>query len=129
MIGPLFTINASNIGHAAIAAASRPIPQDEPVTIKLASHAASGDNELYVEVRSAGGFARDIRIGEGEVGSILSIKAYDACRAACQAFIDDRAEHVRTAVLDAQAHSDRFDDLHLDVGSGPHVVGPADPEG
>lgn len=128
MIGPLFTINASNIGHAAIAAASRPIPQDEPVTIKLATHAASGDNELYVEVRSMGGFARDIRIGEGEVGSILAIREYDACREACQAFIDDRAEHVRTAVLDAQAHSDRFVDSHMDVSSGPHIMGPTDPE-
>lgn len=60
MIGPPFTINASNVGHAAIAAASRSIPQDEPVTIKLASKAASGDNELNFQVRSPGGFMRDI---------------------------------------------------------------------
>lgn len=113
MIGPFFTISASNIGHAAIAAASRPIPQDEPVTIKLAAHAESGGSDLYVEVRSPGGFARDIRIGEGEVASILMIKENDACRAACQAFIDDRAEYVRAAVLDAQISDEHFNDRPL----------------
>lgn len=105
MIGEFFSISASNIGHAAIAAASRPIPQDEPATIRLASHAASGDDEIYIEVRSPYGFARDIRVGKAKVWSILQIKNHEACRAACQRFIDDRAEHVRAAVLEAQAQA------------------------
>lgn len=109
MISELFTINTTNIGRAAIAAASRPIPRDEPATICLASHAESGDDEVYVEVRSPKGFSRDIRVGKDEVYSILMIKDPEACRAACQRFIDDRAEQIRAAVLGAQAHETRFE--------------------
>lgn len=123
MIGEFFSISASNIGHAAIAAASRPIPQDEPATIRLASHAASGDDEIYIEVRSPHGFSRDIRIGKAKVWSILQIQDHEACRAACQHFIDDRAEHVRAAVQEAQELEARFDDAHLDVGGEPYIVG------
>lgn len=123
MIGELFTISASNIGHAAIAAASRPIPEDAPATIQLASHEASGDDEVYIEVRTRRGFARDIRIGRAKVHAILRIDDPAACRASCQHFIDDRAEHVRAAVLEAQELEARFDDAHLDVGGEPYIVG------
>lgn len=105
MIGEFFSISASSIGHAAITAASRPIPQDEPATIRLASYAASGDDEIYIEVRSPHRFARDIRAGKAKAWSILQIKDHEACRAACEHFIDDRAEHIRAAVLEAQEHA------------------------
>lgn len=119
MIGPLFTINRSNIGRAAIAAASRPIPEDTPAMITLARcKEDSGSETVCIEVSTPKGFSRSIRISEAKIASILQIQDYDACREACQAFIDDRAEHVRTAVLDAQAHCDRLDDSDLDVGSG-----------
>ena len=122
MIGEFFSISASNIGHAAIRAASRPISQDEPATIRLASHADSGGDEIYVEVRSPAGFSRDIRIGSGKVHSIQMIKDLGACRAACQEFIDDRAGCIRAAVLEAQA-DDARDDSHLDQYSDGYVVG------
>lgn len=105
MIGEFFSINETNIGHAAMRAACRPIPQDEPAEMKLVGRTEdSGREEVYINVSTPGGFSRDIRIGKAKVWGILQIKDSERCRAACQRFIDDRAEHARKAALDAQEH-------------------------
>lgn len=106
MIGEFFSVNATNIGHAAMRAASRPIPEDAPAEMKLVQRTDdSGRKEVYIEVSTPLGFSRDIRIGKAKVWGILQIEDTVAMRAACQRFIDDRAEHVRRAVLDAQEHA------------------------
>ena len=105
MIGEFFTINETNIGHAAMRAACRPMPQDAPAEMKLVLRTEDSDREeVYIEVNTPGGFLRHIRIGKAKVWGILQIEDTVAMRAACQRFIDDRAEHARQAVLDAQAY-------------------------
>ncbi|MEQ4567248.1 hypothetical protein [Paenarthrobacter sp. CAP02] len=79
-------------------------------------------------MRGPRGFTRDIRVGEVKVWSILQIEEPGAIRAVCQRFIDDRAEHVRTAVREALAHWAQFDDSDLHAGSEPYVVNDTSPE-
>ena len=106
MIGQFFSISETNIGHAAMRAASRPIPQDDPAEMKLVLRTEDSDREeVYIEVSTSAGFVRHIRIGKAKVWGILQIEDTVAMRAACQRFIDDRAEHTRQAVLDAQEHA------------------------
>ncbi|TQL47312.1 hypothetical protein FB562_0368 [Homoserinimonas aerilata] len=127
MIGPFFSINESNIGHAAMRAASRPIPQDAPAEMKLGLRTDdSGHEEAYIEVSTPQGFSRGIRIGKPRVVEILEIQDDEDCRTACQRYIDDLAQQARQAVLDAQAHSEHFGDSNLDAGDEPYVAGPAD---
>lgn len=123
MIGPMFTISAHNIGYEAMRAgeeaASQPSPRAVATTLQLARHE---DDEIFVEVRSDVGFARDIRIGEAKVSSILMINDHEASRAACQAFIDDRAEQIREALLEAWSQEAGYDDSHLVAGGGGYIV-------
>lgn len=122
MIGPFFSINESNIGHAAMRAASRPIPQDAPAEMKLGLRTEdSGHEEAYIEISTPRGFSRGIRIGKADVVAILEIQDNENCRAACQRYIDDLAQQARQAVLDAQAHSELRKDFDLDTGSEPYV--------
>ncbi|ALG29544.1 hypothetical protein AOZ07_11505 [Glutamicibacter halophytocola] len=124
MIGEFFTINATNIGHAAMRAASRPIPQEDPAQMNLSLRKTdAGRDEIVIEVSTWQGFSRDIRISQGKIWSILQISDSERCRAACQHYIDDRAEHVRRAVFDAQACTERVDDSHLDAGSASYGIG------
>lgn len=109
MIGEFFSISETNIGHAAMRAASRPIPQDAPAEMKLVQLTeGSGQKEVYIEVSTPAGFLRHIRVGQAKVWGILQIENTVAMRAACQHSIDDRAEHIRRAVLDAQEHEQQL---------------------
>lgn len=105
MVGDFFSISASNIDHAAIAAARRSIPQHEPATTRLASHAASQDDEIYIDVRSPPGFSGDIRIGKAKVHSNLMVKDHESCRPACQHFIDNRAERAQMRFRKPRTHA------------------------
>lgn len=106
MIGEFFSVNATNIGHAAMRAASGPIAEDAPAEMKLVLRTEDSDrDEVYIEVSTPLGFVRHIRIGQAKVWGILQIEDTAAMKAACQSFIDDRAEHARQAVLDAQEHA------------------------
>ncbi|GAA5594482.1 hypothetical protein [Kocuria rhizophila] len=125
MIGPFFSINESNIGHAAVRAASRPIPQDAPAEMKLGLRTEDlGREDVYIEVSTPRGFSRGIRISKAEVVAILGSQDHEGCRTACQRYIDDLALLARRAVLDAQAHSERLDDPNLDTGNEPNVAEP-----
>lgn len=105
MIGEFFTINETNTGHGAMRAACRPIPQDAPAEMKLGLRTEdSGRDEIYIEVSTHSDFSRGIRIGKAKVWGILQIEDTEAMRAACQRFIDDRAEQARQAVLVALAY-------------------------
>lgn len=100
MIGPLFTISASNIGRAAIEAASRPVPLDDPSTITLAAHPDGG---VLIQVRAPGGFCRDVPVEETAVREVLSIEDSQTCRAACEELIEDRAARVRRAIMESES--------------------------
>lgn len=68
----------------------------------------SGQEEVYIEVSTPANFLSHIRIGKAKVWGILQIEDTLAMRAACPRFIDDRAEHIRHTVFDAQQNAGRW---------------------
>lgn len=89
MIGDMFSISTHNIGYAAMRAAEqsagRLTSREVPATSKLKSHAEVGDDEIYVEIRDAFGYSRDIHIGSAKVHSILRIDDPVSIRVTCEA--------------------------------------------
>ena len=105
MISELFTMNSSNFGNAAMDAASRPIPLDDQVEMKLAAHGPSPEEDAYIEVRSPSGFACDIHIDPVRMEACRLVEGYEGNRTACQQLVDELAAQIRAAVLEAQAHA------------------------
>lgn len=98
MITSPFNTSASNIGNAAMQAAS--IPWDAPVEMRLGAE-GPGENDAYVEVSSHGGYVRRISIDNARLAECRQEDDGPTAMGLCQQLVDDLAAQIRTAVCDA----------------------------
>lgn len=96
MISELFTISATNIGHAALREAA--IAVDSPVDVRLVPLAQSGDGQVGVLVESAG-FRQVLPISEARVRACIDADGLEET----QRYVDELADQVRAAVREATA--------------------------
>ena len=95
MIGQLFSISATNIGHAALREAALPV--DSAVDVRLVALAENGDEQVGVLIgREA--FRRVIPISETRVR--MCIDAEGMCET--QRYVDELAGQIRSALHEAQ---------------------------
>lgn len=95
MIGQFFSINASNIGHAAMRAVF--IAVDSGMDCRLVSVTDDSAAEAGVLVTSTAGYRRMIPISEARVRACLSAEGIEET----QRFVDDLAQQIRAAVVEA----------------------------